>query len=96
MTIATTTFTARRSLMRHIPELALALAGAAVVLLALAPIGWRAGLWHFRFSLLTLSRCHRLDTRACYRPREARLAWDHARARGAYRRRPSRVRALAL
>jgi uncharacterized protein (DUF1499 family) len=54
MTIATTTFTARRSLMRHIPELALALAGAAVVLLALAPIGWRAGLWHFRFSLLTL------------------------------------------
>jgi uncharacterized protein (DUF1499 family) len=54
MTIATTSSTARRSLLRHIPELALALAGAAVVLLALAPIGWRAGWWHFRFSLLTL------------------------------------------
>jgi hypothetical protein len=54
MTFATTSSTARRSLLRHIPELALALAGAAVVLLALAPIGWRAGWWHFRFSLLTL------------------------------------------
>ena len=54
MTIATTSSTARRSLLRHIPDLALALAGAAVVLLALAPIGWRAGWWHFRFSLLTL------------------------------------------
>ena len=54
MTIATTSATARRSLLRHIPDLALALAGAALVLLALAPIGWRAGWWHFRFSLLTL------------------------------------------
>jgi uncharacterized protein (DUF1499 family) len=54
MTIATTSSTARRSLLRHIPDLALALAGVAVVLLALAPIGWRAGWWHFRFSLLTL------------------------------------------
>jgi hypothetical protein len=53
MTVATTSSAARRSL-RHIPELALALAATAVVLLALAPIGWRAGLWHFRFSLLTL------------------------------------------
>jgi uncharacterized protein (DUF1499 family) len=53
MTVATTSSAARRSL-RHIPELALALAAIAVVLLALAPIGWRAGLWHFRFSLLTL------------------------------------------
>jgi hypothetical protein len=26
----------------------------AVVLLALGPIGWRAGWWHFRFALLTL------------------------------------------
>jgi len=54
MTIATTSSAARRSLLRHIPELALALAGTAVVLLALGPIGCRAGWWHFRFSLLTL------------------------------------------
>ena len=51
---ATKSPTARRSLLQHVPELALALAGTAVVLLALAPIGWRAGWWHFRFSLLTL------------------------------------------
>jgi hypothetical protein len=54
MTIATNSPTARRSLLQHVPELVLALAGTAVVLLALAPIGWRAGWWHFRFSLLTL------------------------------------------
>ena len=54
MTIATTSSTSRRSLLHHIPELALALAGTALVLLALGPIGWRAGWWHFRFSLLTL------------------------------------------
>jgi len=54
MTIATTSTTSRRSLLQHIPELALALAGMALVLLALGPIGWRAGWWHFRFSLLTL------------------------------------------
>ena len=54
MTIATTSSTTRRSLLQRIPELALALAGTAIVLLALGPIGWRAGWWHFRFSLLTL------------------------------------------
>jgi uncharacterized protein (DUF1499 family) len=41
-------------MLQHAPELALALAGIAVVLLALGPIGWRLGWWHFRFSLLTL------------------------------------------
>ena len=41
-------------LRKHVPELALALAGIALVLLALGPIGWRLGWWHFRFSLLTL------------------------------------------
>jgi hypothetical protein len=54
MTIATTSSTSRQSPLQHIPELALALAGTALVLLALGPIGWRAGWWHFRFSLLTL------------------------------------------
>jgi hypothetical protein len=39
MTVATTSSTARRSLLHHVPELALALAGTAVVLLALGPIG---------------------------------------------------------
>ena len=54
MTIATTPSIVRRSLLQHMPKLALTLAGAAAVLLALGPIGWRAGWWHFRFSLLTL------------------------------------------
>src|SRR5262252_8347115 len=54
MTIATASSTSRRSVLQHIPELALALAAVAAVLLALGPIGWRAGWWHFRFSLLTL------------------------------------------
>jgi uncharacterized protein (DUF1499 family) len=54
MTIATTSSRARLSLVQFAPLLALALAGIAVVLLALGPLGWRAGWWHFRFSLLTL------------------------------------------
>ena len=54
MTIATTSRKASRSLVQHAPVLAFALAGTAVVLLALAPLGWRAGWWHFRVSLLTL------------------------------------------
>lgn len=54
MTIATTSTTAGRSPLRHLPVLAAALAVIAVALLAAAPLGWRAGWWQFRFSLLTL------------------------------------------
>ena len=54
MTIATSSSRAGRSLLRHAPVLALALAVVAAVMLALGPIGWRAGWWHFRFALLTL------------------------------------------
>jgi uncharacterized protein (DUF1499 family) len=54
MTIATTSSTAGRSPLHDLPWLAAALAIIAVALLGLAPLGWRAGWWHFRFSLLTL------------------------------------------
>jgi uncharacterized protein (DUF1499 family) len=54
MTAATATTNATRPLLRCIPVVAVSLAVAAVVLLGLAPLGWRAGWWHFRYSLLTL------------------------------------------
>lgn len=54
MAIATTSASVRRSLLRYAPLFALVLAVIAVVLLALGPIGWRAGWWHFRFAFLTL------------------------------------------
>ena len=54
MAIATTSSGARRSVLRHAPLLALALAVVALGLLAVGPIGWRAGWWHFRFAFLTL------------------------------------------
>jgi uncharacterized protein (DUF1499 family) len=54
MTIAATSSGAGRSLLRHTPLLALALAAAAAVLLALGPLGWHVGWWHFRFAFLTL------------------------------------------
>ena len=57
MTIATASSGARRSLQRHAPCFALALAAIAAVLLALGPIGWRVGWWHFRFAFLTLMPC---------------------------------------
>jgi uncharacterized protein (DUF1499 family) len=54
MTIATTSSGAGRSLLRHAPFFALALAAIAAVLLAIGPLGWRAGWWHFRFAFQTL------------------------------------------
>jgi uncharacterized protein (DUF1499 family) len=38
----------------HAPRLGLALAVLAIVLLALAPLGWRLGLWHYRVSFFWL------------------------------------------
>ena len=54
MTIASTSSVAGRSPLRYLPWLAALLAATALVLLALVPIGWRAGWWQLRFSLLTL------------------------------------------
>src|ERR1700756_2309247 len=54
VTLATTASGAGRSPLPHLPGLAAALAAVAVVLLALGPIGWRAGWWHFRFAFQTL------------------------------------------
>src|SRR5271167_982051 len=54
MAIATTSSGARRSVLRYAPLLALALAVIALALLAVGPIGWRAGWWHFRFAFQTL------------------------------------------
>ena len=54
MTLASTASGAGRSPLRHLPVLAGALAVAAVVLLALGPVGWRAGWWHFRFAFQNL------------------------------------------
>ena len=45
--------TARQPL-RRLPQLALLLAVAAAVLLGLGPLGWRAGLWHYRVAFTTL------------------------------------------
>lgn len=54
MTVATTSSSSGRSLLRCVPLAAAALAAISVLLLALAPLGWRAGWWHFRFALLSL------------------------------------------
>jgi uncharacterized protein (DUF1499 family) len=54
MTVATTSSSAGRSLLRFMPLLAAVLAAVAVVLLAIGPVGWRAGWWHFRFAFFSL------------------------------------------
>ena len=41
-------------LLRYLPPLALLLAIAALVLLAVGPLGWRAGWWHFRLAFQIL------------------------------------------
>jgi uncharacterized protein (DUF1499 family) len=54
MTIASASSTTGRSLLRCVPLVAFFLAIAAVILLGLTPLGWRAGWWSYRFSLLNL------------------------------------------
>jgi uncharacterized protein (DUF1499 family) len=54
VTTAMTSSGAGRPILRLLPFLALVLAIAAVALLAVGPIGWRAGWWHFRFAFQTL------------------------------------------
>jgi uncharacterized protein (DUF1499 family) len=54
MTIATASSMAIRSPLRHVPLVAALLALIAVALLGFAPLGWRAGWWSYRFSLLSL------------------------------------------
>src|SRR5207245_9309904 len=43
-----------RRWLRRAPLVALLLAIAAAALLALGPLGWRAGWWHFRFAFFSL------------------------------------------
>ena len=54
MTFARTSSGSARTVLRFAPRLGLLIAVIAVVLLALVPIGWRAGWWPYRFSLLSL------------------------------------------
>lgn len=54
MTIATTSSGRRRSPLRHIPAVGLALAVIAALLLVLGPLGWRAHWWSFRIAFLYL------------------------------------------
>jgi uncharacterized protein (DUF1499 family) len=54
MTVATASSVATRSPLRHVPLVAALLALIAVALLGFAPLGWRAGWWSYRFSLLSL------------------------------------------
>ena len=54
MNIARISSGSARTVLRFAPRLGLLLAIIAVVLLALAPIGWRGGWWPYRFSLLSL------------------------------------------
>src|SRR5277367_401027 len=54
MTIATTSFRFRYILLRRLPSLSFFLAAVALIMLALGPIGWRAGWWHFRVGFFYL------------------------------------------
>ena len=55
MTIATTSSTARQSVLKHVPELALALAGIALVLLALGPADKAGAHYHLASAYQALS-----------------------------------------
>src|SRR5271154_5094492 len=54
MTVATTRYRFRYNLLRHLPGVGLVLAVVAMALLALGPIGWRAGWWDFRVAFFYL------------------------------------------
>jgi uncharacterized protein (DUF1499 family) len=54
MRASTTSAGPWRTVLRLLPRLGLLLAAIAVLLLALTPLGWRAGWWGYRFSLLSL------------------------------------------
>jgi uncharacterized protein (DUF1499 family) len=54
MRTATASAGSWRTLLRLLPLLGLLLAAIAVLLLVLVPLGWRAGWWGYRFSLLGL------------------------------------------
>lgn len=54
MTVISASADGKRGMLRLGPYIGLFLAALAVLLLALAPFGWRVGWWGYRFSLLTL------------------------------------------
>lgn len=54
MTVATTSAGFPRNLLRHLSALGFFLAVIAVALLALGPVGWRAGWWNFRVAFFYL------------------------------------------
>ncbi len=54
MTVATSSARPGHRALRRAPYAGLLLAAIAVLLLAMAPLGWRNGWWPYRFSLLTL------------------------------------------
>jgi uncharacterized protein (DUF1499 family) len=54
MTLATASAGRRHNLLRHLPALGFVFAAIAAALLALGPVGWRAGWWSFHTAFLYL------------------------------------------